>query len=358
MRTEMRGRDLLIGCGLGCLGVVVLGIAGCVGFRVWLDAPAEVLEPERLLAGDTAGHLELRLGLDDPSTVRFLEQIVAQTEPPETRDLPSWARRLIELQNRRRLGQMRDMLPAVLAWTLTPGPDGEDRHLISLSSEGIGNRLTLARWILGLVLRRSGDVQVVEYRGVSLLRLPPSDGAEPVLVLRRGDLHYASAPEVAERAVDRLVDGPRDDAGAASELEAWFEALPADRPLRGAIGNERGELARLLRRLQALPDDGREVSELAGVRVLTVSGGFADGPSLEGTLEILGPSSRWAEENAGELAELLTRDWGELRPTLGEPLVVGERIRMSFSLVVSKPLAEPARTPAVEAPPERPAPPP
>ena len=48
-----RGKRILVGCGIGCGALLLVSISSCVGFFVWLNRPGELLDPERLLGGDT-----------------------------------------------------------------------------------------------------------------------------------------------------------------------------------------------------------------------------------------------------------------------------------------------------------------
>lgn len=356
----MRPKDFLVGCGLGCLGLVVAGVASCVGFRMWLDSPGELLEARRLLGRDTTGYAEVLLSLDDPGTARFVDGILEATGPKEIERLPDWVQLLLQLQQRRRARQVREMFPMVIAWTMTPGSTAEvDEHLLSVSTERMGNRPTLVRWFLSFVLRRSGDGEIVEYRGRTLVDLEErGEGAEagPTLLLERGQFHIGFGRAAAERAVDRLVDRRQAEDLPPTRLEIWFAALPSDSPLRGAITNEGGELVRLARHVLGESSEDRDAPLLAELEGLTVAAGFGLDGALTGTLELLSADAPWAVEHAAELEDLVERIVAHLHVTVAEGAEIrGDRVRFAVTLAdlpatFPVPLDRPEveRAPAVE----------
>ena len=149
-----RSKRILIGCGLGCGALVVLGISGCIGFSIWIGQRGELLEPERLLGRDTTGYVEWTLRLEDPGTEQFVERLIeiSQTNPDEFRSpFPGWANDILAgRQNRQNAREIRQLLPLVAAWAVRPAEaPGEDLHLVTVSVVQLGNRLVFLDWILG-----------------------------------------------------------------------------------------------------------------------------------------------------------------------------------------------------------------
>jgi hypothetical protein len=90
--------------------------------------------------------------------------------------------------------------------------------------------------------------------------------------------------------VNRLLD-PESSEPAPTILQQLFLRFPQDTPLRGAIGNRRGELDRVLNFLGGGVEDG--ALQRSGIMGMSLSGRFADSQTFRMSLEFLctGPSS-------------------------------------------------------------------
>src|SRR5262245_35274406 len=75
---EPWGKRVLLGCGLGCAGLLVVVLAAGVTFFVWLARPGELLEPARLLGAESVGFAEWNLRLEDPGTARFAQAFLTR----------------------------------------------------------------------------------------------------------------------------------------------------------------------------------------------------------------------------------------------------------------------------------------
>jgi hypothetical protein len=321
-------RQTLIGCGLGCVVVLVLGIGSCVGFYVWLQRPGELLEPERLLGADTAGYVEWTLRLEDPGTRGFVETLVELQQRQMQRDrapLPGWIRQFLQRQTRRGSEEdLRELLPLVAAWTVRPGAaPGTDLHVVTLSLKQVGNRMVFLDWILSVTFRMSDKAQSVSYLGETIYQLPAGEDGTITFFIRGNDLFFTSDVETAQQALYRLQVGEPQQQGAATELDRWFDGVRGQ-ALRGAVVNERGELTRVLERLT---DESFAGEPWSALRAATVSGGLTAEGAFDARVEFHGPDAGWAAAGAEPLAELLRRnlDYARLPVELGAR-AEGERI--------------------------------
>jgi hypothetical protein len=325
----------LIGCGLGCGGLLVLVIAAVVSFTLWINAPGELLQPQKLLGADTTGHVEWTLELDDPGTEGFVRALIraAQTLPPGAADeMPPWLFNLLARQQSREAE--RDILalfPMAAAWTLRPGATPEDDlHLFSLSVERLGNRLVFGDWLMGWFLPRGEQITVDRYRNEKIYQIPLRRGRRATFFLRHGNFFFTSDVETARIAVDRLTasSAPMREP---TELDRMFASTRDGGPMRGAIANRRGELLRLWEWLSDRSERPVDRELWRALRGVAVSGGLREDGSLGTTLHFHCPDGSWAETQAPALAEALREGFAWTELTLDvKATAVGDRIEIEL----------------------------
>jgi hypothetical protein len=299
----------LIGCGLGCGGLLVLVIAAVVSFALWVNSPGELLQPQKLLGADTTGHVEWTLKLDDPGTEGFVRALIraAQALPPgASEEMPPWLFNfLAQRQSREAEKDILDLFPMAAAWTLRPGATPEDDlHLFSLSIERLGNRLVFGDWLMGWLLPRGEQVVVDRYRSEKIYQIQLQRETRATFFLRHGNVFFTSDVETARIAVDRLIASsapPREP----TELDRMFAETEGRGPMRGAIANRRGEVLRLWQWLSARSKSAADRELWRALRGVTVSGGLQEDGSLGTTLLFFGSDESWAEANAPALAAAL-----------------------------------------------------
>jgi len=325
-----RWKSVLLGCGGGCLGLLVLGIAGCVTFVVWLNRPGELLEPERLIGRDAVGYVEWNLRLEDPGTEQFVGRLIRATQQtPDVRGdgIPPWLLEiLIRRQNRRNEAQIRQMFPMVAAWTLY-NEGGRDTHVGTISLAKVGNRLAIADWMLGWTLGWSPEAHTIKHHGERIYLFGQDTEDSTSVFIRGNDIFVTSSVDSARQAVDLLLL-ERTAAREATELERVVAALPTERALRGSILNDDGELTRLWRELAG--DGDLQWDE---ARALTLVGGFVDDNDMEGTLGLRFRSAAEARELGGPLVDALRSRfesrWLKLAP---QPEIADDWARIDFRI--------------------------
>ena len=317
----MTGKRALIGCAIGCGGLVVLVVCLLIGFGVWVQGSRELLEPRTLLGPETTGYLEWTLRQEDPGTAGFLAQLTstAQRVPSEApKVLPNWMLGPLARHRTRQVEKdLRELLPLVVAWTLRPGgTPAEDLHLVTLSIEHLGNRMVLIDVILGFVLSRGDGAAVERYGSERIYRLPLREGRHLTFFIRNAHLFFTSDLATARQAVDRLV---APGAGGSAAIDELFAETEGGGPLRGVVTNQRGELTRLWRLLAAVEEPPGVEEAWSEVRGLTLAGGLAEDGSLDATLRLHGPDAAWAERRSPELGmalQLALAGWTETAPEL------------------------------------------
>jgi hypothetical protein len=329
-----RGKKILIGIGIGCLSLVLLAVASCTGFFIWLNQPGELLDADRLVGDDTTGYLAWTLRLEDPGTREFVQSTLESLQQLSRENrvrihpaLDSWLSRLQERRNER---QIRQMFPLTVAWAQHPGTGPEDDlHLFSVSLQQAGNQLVFWDWVMGLFLSRAPEIEMVRHHGEKIFLLPQRGGEPLGFFIRGNDLFLTTGLETAMLAVDRL-SRPRDEQRSPTGLGELLATVPEDSPLRGAITNRNGELMRVWDQL----DPGSGSPELwRGIHGVTFSGGLVDGETLriEAAFRCAGASQ--AAAGSGEVERVLR----SLLEPVGVPLelrtkVDGEWVRVDVEL--------------------------
>ena len=311
-----------------------------------MGQPGELLEPARLLGEDTTGYAEWTLRLEDPGTEQFVEGLLERTrEGQEILTIlpPELERPLLRCPEERDRQSLRNIFPLVAAWTLSPGDGADrDRHLFSASLQAAGNRLVLVDWILGMSFWRGGvsgddgEFRKILYRDESIFQLSIPDQLELTFFIRGNDLFFAYDLDTARSAVDRLApEGP--PSREPTPLDDLFARIPPDRPLRGAVTNERGEILRLWRRVALRIEEPEWLTGIAAqLRGATLSGRLTGEETLEGRIGLWGPGPIWTAANTEEAVDALRAglDYDSLRLT-ADAVVEGDWLQIDFHVSAS-----------------------
>jgi hypothetical protein len=326
----------LIGCGIGCIGLIVLVIAAVVGFGMWIQGSGELLEPQKLLGADTTGHIEWTLQLEDPGTEGFAHALIdaVRAIPPEASEqMPAWmVGWLTRMQSRETERDILDLFPMAAAWTVRPGAVPEDDlHLFSLSVERFGNRLVFGDWLMGWLLPRGNDIGVDRYRGEKIYQIPlRRAGKRVTLFLRGGNVFFTSDGETARIAVDRLIADAAPDREPTA-LDRLFAETAAGGPMRGAIDNRRGEVHRLWSWISSRSESPADRRMWTGFRGLALAGGLQADGSLAANLRFVCPDADSAEAYTPDLVQALQDGlaWTDLALDI-QARPVGDRIEIDL----------------------------
>ena len=354
-----KGRKVLIGCGVGCGGLLLLGIGSCIGFQVWIDRPGDLLEPEQLFGADTTGYLEWELSDQDPATRTFVETLLesAKTDPSRLEGMPAVISRMIaDRQDKANRENIEQLLPMVAVWTMHPGATGlDDLHLISLSIERLGNRMTFVDWVFSLTFRFSDEIETVRYRGERLYEVHTGPDRYTFFIHDQ-DAFFTTSLDNAKRALDRLAGEPAESDGggpavpagsgaAPGELERLFGEMP-DTALRGVISNATGSLDGIWDLISGADDDEverqraeqsaeipMERPDWSKIRIVSLSGGFSGPKSFAGVIVFHCVSAEWASANAGRLVNALRTDYRHAHlPVETKINVIEDRVQVRFQM--------------------------
>ncbi len=301
-----RSKRFVIGCGVGCGLLALLAVALVASFFFWLSRPGDLLEPEALLGSDTTGYAEWTLRLDDPGTEGFVVALIAAVREQQRRGRsplpPILDRTFKNYQSRKTEKDIRRLFPLVAAWTLHPGEaSDEDVHLFSASITHLGNQLVLLDWILGFAARPNSDLVPYLHGGERIY--VGGDEEAFVFFIRGNDFFFSWDLETATRAVDRL-RAPRAGVAETTSLDRLYAGIEADRTLRCALTNERGEIGRLWRTLAA--DSGTIAPELLDRIVgLSIGGNLNEHGSLNVSVEVFGPDEVWTQAHEQAVVEAI-----------------------------------------------------
>ena len=297
-----KSKRILVGCGIGCGSMILLAVIVAVAFGTWVSGKGELLEPQRLLGADTTGYAEWTLRLEDPGTEGFVRLLIEALEAErigQAERMPSWLRQLILRKNRDAAEQIQQLFPVVVAWTMAPGSEADrDEMLFTVSPTGIGNRLVVADWLVGIAARFGEKRFVEKYRDEKIYRMPLDKGRSQTFFLRSGTIFFTTDLDSAKVAVDRLQTGDASQRQA-GPLDGLFGETSAEQPMRGALSNDRGEAPRLWREIAGGAGDDL----MQGLRGVTLDGGLRGDGSLVAAFRFRGPDRDWAEARAEPLRE-------------------------------------------------------
>ncbi|HVS16451.1 MAG TPA: hypothetical protein VMV46_21255 [Thermoanaerobaculia bacterium] len=324
---EARTRRFFMGCGLGCLGLVVIGISSCVGLQVWINTPGELLDSEALLDPQAVGWGEVSLDLEDEGTEALAGALIGVARPPEGMFEGSPVLGFLsEINSRRQERQLRKLFPMTASWTLYPGEPGEpDATLISASVPRMAHTLRLIDWGLGFVAGRDSDLASELYRGERVLvidepdRVEVRESGDPIelrieteaeselgepdrgereerpmtlrVFLRDVGIFFATSDQAVRRAID-LLDEPAAEPPAREGVPQLATLLAGlgEAPIRAAVIDDgAGRLARVVERL--VDDrviDGETRRLLGEAESATLVGRFGDAGEIELTLTLAG----------------------------------------------------------------------
>ncbi len=292
----------LLGCAIGCGGLLVLAVIGGAVASWWLVRPGAQHPTAAVVSPAASGSFNVGdLGADRGVTA-LLDRFVRESQRQQQADMPPWIRQLQQLgaaQSSPSVG-FRMLLPRQATVSLEPSTEGSNDPAVVAAINPRG----LTR-LLPTVLAVSHQVDGA-YRGKEILRL--GDHAWGALI--DGTLVVASEEEALHGGIDRMLDG-----GAAPPPQPADLGLPSQPwDVTGTVDETDRELAR------ALWGDAEEAP--AGVRraMLGVDVATSDTTNGRVVVDCDSPAAASAaalalDRRAAERAERLARHGLALRAT-------------------------------------------
>ncbi len=231
--TSGHGRGRVLGCALGCLGLVVALFAMLWMFWWWMSRPGPQVATEPIVPEDAVAALRIEgLGEDEGFTELALEALIqfdSAARRVQEQQLPDNLRWMAALRGRKpRAKDLRKWLPREITVAVEAAPTTEDGYSVVTAV----NLARYPRVVRFLVLRffADGEGRRWEHRGQPLLH-----NGDTTIGFVGSTLLISDDVGATERAIDELV-------GAPSLGES--EGEPGSVPIRGVEAARRiGDLA-------------------------------------------------------------------------------------------------------------------
>ncbi len=260
-RQGLGGFDkVLIGCGIGCAGLILVAVLGVAFGSMWVMTPGAQVATD-VIADDTSlGVIRLHELADDPGTqellTRVLERINEAGSEQQREQLPPSLRWISDLQAQQANTSGFNMLiPKEMTIAYEEAEDGSGIDFVAAANPR--TMVRVFKTMLSLINRGNENRNVrSDYRGHAAYRFED----EAHLAFVRSTVLFASSRRALERAIDRFEaggDGAGD--GNAGDGDAsggnagdgdYSAAIPdGDWDIEGAVGNETGLVDSLLVKL-------------------------------------------------------------------------------------------------------------
>lgn len=207
-----RGDRWLVGCGLACGGLVLLGVLGIAAATWWALSPGDQAPTRTVATDDSLGVVEIDGLAEDEGTRELLDRVLSRAErigqEQQREALPPSLRWLSDLRGSRSSSAGLGMLiPHDLTIAFERGEGGEPTLVVAANFKAMVRPIRFA-----LEHATDSDLRLADYRGQRLLLSDDGSG----ITFVGGTLVYADTVPALERAVDRLRDG-RSAAGRPAE---------------------------------------------------------------------------------------------------------------------------------------------
>ncbi len=260
--TERRGLGgvdkLLIGCGIGCAGLILVAVLGVAFGTVWFFTPGEQVATEVIVDEASLGAVRLNELAEDPGTqellTRVLQHIDQAGREQQREQLPPALRWLSDFQAQQsNTAGINMLIPKEMTVAFEEAEDGAGVDFVVAANPR--TMVRMFKTMIGFASRgdQSGNVRS-DYRGHAAYAL--EDGAHLAFV--RSTLMFASSRRALERAIDRIARDPI-ETGDTAATDAGTSPASTSIPrgewdVEGALGNRQGLVDGLLAELLASGD--------------------------------------------------------------------------------------------------------
>ncbi len=254
-RRGLSGFDkLLIGCGIGCAGLILVVVLGIAFGSMWVMTPGAQVATDVIADDSSLGVIRLHELAEDPGTQellsRVLERINEAGREQQREQLPPSLRWISDLQAQQSNAAGLNMLiPKEMTIAYEQAEDGSGIDFVAGA-----NPRTMVRMFKTMfsLMSRGDDSQHMrrDYRGHAAYRF--EDQAHLAFV--RSTVLFANSRRALERAIDRIEAGESGDGDGAGDSAGGFDysAIPGgDWDVEGALGNETGLVGGLLEPAQS-----------------------------------------------------------------------------------------------------------
>ncbi len=259
-RKGLGGFDkLLIGCGIGCAGLILLAVLAVAFGSMWIMTPGTQVATD-VIADDTSlAVIRLHELAEDPGTQKLLESVLERINEAgreqQREQLPPALRWISDMQARQaNTAGVNMLIPKEMTISYEKAEDGSGLDFVAAA-----NPRTMVRMFKSMfsLMSRGDDSRNVrsDYRGHAAYRFEE----EAHVAFVRSTVLFANSRRGLERAIDRIEAG-KAGAGDASGGFDYSSVPPGDWDVEGAVGNETGLVDGLLAELTR-PGDEQSAGE-------------------------------------------------------------------------------------------------
>ncbi len=193
---------IVLGCALGCGGLLLIGFLLAASGFYWFVAPGEQIATERIVSPDAIGAIDVRRSIEDPGLSAMMTNFFLEVQKAsrEQQEMPPSLRWMQNMQGRPDQG-LKMWMPKGLTLTVEPDAENEPAWVAAVNLRSFPR---LIRTMIGMFNEDegSGDVVTIPYGKYSIERM---GNQEPIyLTFDGGTMLLAENLEVLERVLDRL----------------------------------------------------------------------------------------------------------------------------------------------------------
>ncbi len=255
-RKGLSGLDkILIGCGVGCAGLILVAVLGAAFGGMWFFTPGQQIATD-VIADDTSlGVVRLHELAEDPGTqellTRLLEHINEADREHQRESLPPSLRWISDLQNQEAdVSGLNMMIPKEMTVAFEPSEDGSDPDFVVAANPRVMVRMF--KTMLSLVSRSEGGTEIrSDYRGHAAYTLED----ETHVAFASSTVLFASSRRALERAIDRVETGESNSGSKATGRGFSTQIPEGEWDIEGVLSNEEGLIAGLLADLKSSDDE-------------------------------------------------------------------------------------------------------
>ncbi len=254
-RKGLSGLDkVLIGCGIGCAGLILVVVLGATFGGMWFFTPGKQIATD-VIADDTSlGVVRLHELAEDPGTqellTRLLERINEVDREQQRENLPPSLRWISDLQNQQAdVSGLNMMIPKEMTIAFEPAENGSDPDFVVAANPRVMVRMV--KTMLSLVSRSEGGSEIrSDYRDHAAYAL--EDDAH--IAFASSTVLFASSRRALERAIDRVEASEAASGDPAAKVGVSARIPEGDWDIEGALSNEAGLVTSLLDDLKSSDD--------------------------------------------------------------------------------------------------------
>jgi len=200
------GVKFLIGCSIGCGGLIVLGIAALIGLWFYLSSSMDIIPAEELIPGTVDGFAVVRIRPEDKGLQQAIAQVAISQMKAKGQEVPAQLKD-IEKGSAEMEKKLKKLLPAQLVVTMRVGEEGEEpRESFIFSVSGFWRLVDffINKLMLSGEQPEGKQIVIKEYKSVKIGEMPNEDG-KCWLSMVKNNLVIGGTEDGAKELIDRVL---------------------------------------------------------------------------------------------------------------------------------------------------------